>query len=221
MTVKAIIFDMDGVLIDSEPLWKQAGVEIFNAFDLPVTWADMVALTGLPSRAIVEKIYQKYHNAPVPADEMASRLNTHAIDMILKQKPLMPGVTETLEKLTALGYRLAVASASPRKLLEEITRRCDIAQYFAYLSSATELDYNKPHPQVYLHAAEQLQTAPGDCLGIEDSVIGMTAVKAASMKCVVIPDNATKTDPRWSLADAKLTSLRDINQALLEKLAAH
>ncbi|WP_040976429.1 hexitol phosphatase HxpB [Necropsobacter massiliensis] len=218
MTVNAIIFDMDGVLIDSEPLWKQAGVEIFNAFDLPATWADMVALTGLPSRGIVDKIYQKYHKAPLPAEEMASRLNEHAIALILDQKPLMKGVKETLEKLTALGYRLAVASASPRKLLEEITQRCDIAQYFDYLSSATELAYNKPHPQVYLHAADMLNSAPCNCLGIEDSVVGMTAVKAASMKCIVIPDQSMKTDPRWSLADAQLNALSDINRQLIEKL---
>ncbi|PJG81901.1 hexitol phosphatase HxpB [Caviibacterium pharyngocola] len=217
MTIQAVIFDMDGVLIDSEPLWKQAGVDIFNAFDIPATWADMVALTGLPSLAIAKTMYQRHNKSPIPPEDMATRINDYAISLILAKRPLMPGVKETLEKLHRLGYKMAIASASPRKLLAEITEKCGIADYFGYLSSATELDYNKPHPQVYLHAAKMLGVEAKNCIGIEDSVVGMTAVKAASMSCIVIPDASARNDKRWSLADAQLNSLTDINETLLRR----
>ncbi|MDU8924838.1 hexitol phosphatase HxpB [Pasteurellaceae bacterium LIM206] len=220
MTIKAVIFDMDGVLIDSEPLWKQAGIDIFNQAGIPVTYEDMLALTGVSSVGIVEALYKKYQVNPIPmsVNDMAKQLDDHAISLILEKKPLIAGVKKTLENLTALGYKMAVASASPRKLLEEITRLCGIAHYFSYLSSATELSHNKPHPEVYLHAAEMLGVKPNECIGIEDSVIGMIAVKAASMKCIVIPGILDSNDPRWTLADIKLNSLLEINETLLNQL---
>ncbi|MFZ7171507.1 hexitol phosphatase HxpB [Avibacterium volantium] len=210
MKFQAVIFDMDGVLIDSEPFWKQAGVEVFGQIGIPVSLQEMQELTGMPALGIVKTVYQRYQKTPVPVEEMVKRMNDCAISMILENKPLMPNVPETLEKLTALGCKLAVASASPRYLLEQITERCGIAPYFQYLSSATELDYNKPHPQVYLHAAQQLGAEPQACLGIEDSVLGMTAVKAASMRCAVIPAPVERTDPRWALADYQLEQLAQI-----------
>ncbi|SEP72937.1 hexitol phosphatase HxpB [Basfia succiniciproducens] len=220
MTIKAIIFDMDGVLIDSEPVWKQAGIDVFNAEGIPVTYDDMLALTGIPSLGIVKAVYEKYQRSPVPVAEMAQRLNDHAISLILAQKPLIDGVQETLQKLTALGYKLAVASASPRILLEEITQSCGIDQYFSYLSSATELSHNKPHPAVWLHAAEMLGVEATECIGIEDSVVGMVSVKAASMKCIVVPGVLGSDDPRWALADIKLATLREIDETVIGKLAS-
>ncbi|MCW9718289.1 hexitol phosphatase HxpB [Avibacterium sp. 21-599] len=210
MKFQAVIFDMDGVLIDSEPFWKQAGIDVFDQIGIAVSQQEMQALTGMPAAGIIKTVYQRYQQMPVPVEEMVKRMNDCAISMILENKPLMPNVPETLEKLTALGCKLAVASASPRYLLEQITERCGIARYFQYLSSATELDYNKPHPQVYLHAAHQLEIDPQACLGIEDSVLGMTAVKAASMHCAVIPARMERNDPRWSLADYKLEQLTQI-----------
>ncbi|TDQ59072.1 sugar-phosphatase [Mesocricetibacter intestinalis] len=219
MSIKAVIFDMDGVLIDSEPVWKQSGVDVFNSFGIPATWDDLMALTGTPALGIVKAIYAKYNAEPMPVEEMAAHLNEYAIASILAKKPLIEGVKETLQKLADLGYKMAVASASPRKLLEEITKSCNIEAYFSYLSSATELSYNKPHPEVYLHAAKMLNVAPAECVGIEDSIVGMTAVKAASMKCIVIPGILDNKDPRWSLADVKLNALLEIDQALLQRLA--
>lgn len=210
MKLQAVIFDMDGVLIDSEPFWKQAGVEVFSQIGIPVSLQEMQELTGMPALGIVKTVYQRYQQMPVPVEEMVKRMNNCAISMILENKPLMSNVPETLEKLTALGCKLAVASASPRYLLEQITKRCNISQYFQYLSSATELDYNKPHPQVYLHAAQQLGIEPQACLGIEDSVVGMTAVKAASMHCAVIPAPVERNNPRWTLADHQLKSVKEI-----------
>ncbi|MGF7454018.1 hexitol phosphatase HxpB [Pasteurella bettyae] len=218
MTIKAIIFDMDGVLIDSEPLWKQAGIETFNTYGIPVTWKDMMALTGIPAKGVATLLYEKYHLSPLPIDEMADKFNQHAINLILEKKPLISGVKETLEKLTALGYKMAIASASPRSLLEGITKSCGIDQYFTYLSSATELSYNKPHPEVWLNAAKVLGVDCYECIGIEDSIIGMISVKAASMKCIVVPGIIGPNDPRWSLADKKLSSLLEINQQIIKQL---
>lgn len=218
MTIKAVIFDMDGLLIDSEPLWKQAGIDCFNAVGIPVTLEDMLALTGIPAPEIAKAIFQKYNQFPMPTEEMGKKINEYAINLILEQKPLMKGVKETLEKLTALGYKLAIASASPRFLLENITKSCGIFDYFSFISSAAELEYSKPHPMVYLNAAKNLGIEPNECIGVEDSVVGMTAVKAASMKCVVIPDPEFKYNPRFSLADVQLDSLFELNEDVINRL---
>ena len=218
MTIKAVIFDMDGLLIDSEPLWKQAEIDCFNAVGIPVTLEDMLALTGIPAPEIAKAIFQKYNQFPMPTEEMGKKINEYAINLILEQKPLMKGVKETLEKLTALGYKLAIASASPRFLLENITKSCGIFDYFSFISSAAELEYSKPHPMVYLNAAKNLGIEPNECIGVEDSVVGMTAVKAASMKCVVIPDPEFKYNPRFSLADVQLDSLFELNEDVINRL---
>ncbi len=219
MTKRAVLFDMDGVLIDSEPLWKKAGMDIFNEYGIPATYEDMLALTGVPAPTIAKKIYEKYHPASIPAEEMGKKLNDRAISMILENKPLINGVVETLESLKSQGYELAVASASPRYLLEGITKSCGIDQYFSYLSSAAELPYSKPHPAVWLNAAEKLGIVPQNCIGIEDSIVGMISVKAAFMKCIAIPGVLGSDDPRWSVADIKLKSLLEITPEVLKQLS--
>ena len=110
---------------------------------------------------------------------------------------------------------MAVASASPRNMLQGIVESCGIAEYFDYLASAEDLAFNKPHPAVYLHAAQQLGVSAAECFAVEDSILGMIFLgmisgKAASMKTVVIPAQAEWDDPRWSLADFKLANIAEL-----------
>ncbi|TNH03676.1 hexitol phosphatase HxpB [Testudinibacter sp. TR-2022] len=219
--IKAVIFDMDGVLIDSEPLWQQAGIHYFNQLGLPVSAEDMRQMVGVPSKEVIRKLYQQYGAADLSVEQATEQYCRSAIDLILDKQPLMDGVKPLLVRLRQHNLKIAVASASPRELLESITQKCGIRDYFSAIASATELPYNKPHPAVYLHAAQQLGVEPHFAVGIEDSVVGMTAVKAASMCCIAVPSAHEEDDPRWALADYKLSSLNQIDDRLLTGLIQH
>lgn len=214
---KAFIFDMDGLLINSEPLWRQAGLDVFKECDTPVTLADLAEWTGSPVRLIVQKAAQRY-GRQLDVEAVTQRFLDTAIARILAAKPLMPGVKETLALLQSHGIKMAIASASPRPMLEQIVDSCGIADYFSYISSAHELQYNKPHPQVYLHALEKLGVSPLEAVGLEDSKVGMTAVKAANMTAIVIPSEEDRDCAYWALAEYKLNSLLQIDEAFLARV---
>lgn len=216
--LQAFIFDMDGVLIDSEPLWQQSGVEVLNQYNIPVNLTDMQTWTGMPAPNIVKNAAEKYA-VQCDQQQVAQALIDYAVQMIINKRPLMPAVKPTLEFLAQQHIKMAIASASPRYMLEAIVKSCGIAHYFSYISSAVDLEFNKPHPQVYLHACEKLGVEPKYAVGIEDSKVGMIAVKAASMPCIVIPAKEVSQQPYWALADKKLNSLAEINLHLLNEFS--
>ncbi|SMB87090.1 sugar-phosphatase [Pasteurella testudinis DSM 23072] len=218
MGISAVIFDMDGILIDSEPLWQQAGVDYFNQIGLPVSMADMQPMTGVPSDEVVRRFYRQYGAAALSVETATEQYHHTATELILQRKPLFDGVKPLLARLAQRNIKMAVASASPHALLQQITEKCGIRHYFSALVSAADMPYSKPNPAVYLCAAQQLGVEPHFALGIEDSVTGMTAVKAAAMRCIVIPSVAEKDDPRWALADYKLDSLDHIDDHFLNRL---
>lgn len=221
MTISAVIFDMDGVLIDSEPLWREAGVRYFNQIGLAVTPQDMEQMTGVPSDEVVRRFYRQYGTTKLTIEQATEQYHQTATALILQEKPLFDSVKPLLERLHQRNIKMAVASASPRVLLENITQKCGIQHYFSAIASATEQPYSKPHPAVYLAAAEQLQVDPHRTIGIEDSVVGMTAVKAAAMRCIVVPSLSERNDPRWVLADYKFNSLDQIDDKLLDGLTQY
>lgn len=208
--IKAVIFDMDGTLIDSQPIWYQVSTDFFQKNGFPVTMDDMIKLTGSPVAKLVDYVLQAYGQKDKERAQLITGLMDYAVSEILAAKPLLPNVKEVLAQLKQQGIKMAVASASPRNMLQGIVDSCGIAEYFDYLASAEELDYNKPHPAVYLHAAQQLGVNPTECFAVEDSVLGMISGKAASMKTVVIPAQAELDDPRWALADFKLTNIAEL-----------
>lgn len=208
--IRAVIFDMDGTLIDSQPIWYQASTAFFQQNQFPVTLAEMMTLTGSPVGTLVDYVLHKYGEKEKNRTQLIEELMAYVVGKVLEAKPLMPNVKEVLVNLKQQGIKIAVASASPRNMLQGIVDSCGIAEYFDYLASAEELDYNKPHPAVYLHAAKQLGVAVNECFAVEDSVLGMISGKAANMKTVVIPAKAEWDDPRWSLADYKLEQISDL-----------
>ena len=214
---KAFIFDMDGVLIDSEPLWQQTELDLLHGYGIPITEQELARTRGMPSVPVLRyasELYQK----PLDIEKVAQELLDAAISNILKAKPLINGVTETLELLARHDIKIAIASASPRYMLDNIVKICGIADYFSYIASGAELPYSKPHPAVYLQAAKGLGIEPAECVGIEDSKPGMISVKAASMSCIVIPNELDFHENYWALADFKLAKMNEINQQFLAQL---
>ena len=170
----------------------------------------MIKLTGSPVGKLVDFVLQVHGQKEKDRAQLVTELMDYAVSEILAAKPLMPNVKETLAFLKQHQIKMAVASASPRNMLQGIVESCGIAEYFDYLASAEDLTFNKPHPAVYLHAAQQLGVSVAECFAVEDSVLGMISGKAASMKTVVIPAQAEWDDPRWSLADFKLANIAEL-----------
>lgn len=208
--IKAVIFDMDGTLIDSQPIWYQVSTDFFQKNGFPVTMDDMIKLTGSPVAKLVDYVLQAHGQKDKARAQLVTELMDYAVFEILAAKPLLPNVKDVLAQLKQQGIKIAVASVSPRNMLQGIVDSCGIAEYFDYLASAEELDYNKPHPAVYLHAAQQLDVSVAECFAVENSVLGMISGKAASMKTVVIPAQAEWDDSRWALADFKLANIAEL-----------
>ena len=209
--ILAAIFDMDGLLVDSEPLWDQAeldviaslGVDISRRHELPDT-------LGLRIDMVVDLWFaQQPWNGP-SRQEVTERIITRAIALVEETKPLLPGVREAVGLCKSQGIKVGLASASPLHMLEKVLTMFDLRSSFDALASAEKLPYSKPHPQVYLDCAAKLGIDPLNCVALEDSVNGMIASKAARMRSIVVPAYENQDDPRFVLADVKLTSLTEL-----------
>lgn len=214
--IYAAIFDMDGLLIDSEPLWHQAERDVFATLDLDVSrQRELPDTTGLRIDMVVDLWAQRMPwQGPSKATVMQQIID-RVITLIEQQRPLLPGVQRTLQQCQESGLRLALASASPYAMVSRVLELFDLRHYFEQVVSAENLPYSKPHPQVYLNAASALGIAPVHCVTFEDSIPGMIASKAAMMYSIVVPAAAAFDDPRWALADQKLRSLDDFTPSLL------
>ncbi|MBK0000590.1 hexitol phosphatase HxpB [Erwinia sp. S38] len=209
--VVAAIFDMDGLLIDSEPLWEQAELDIFSTLDIDLSRREELPDTlGLRIDQVVRMWYETLPWSGPTQQEVTKRIIDRALGLVEETRPLLPGVESALQLCQRSGLKIALASASPLFMLERVLEMFNIRSYFEILASAESLPYSKPHPQVYLDAAARLGVDPLNCVTLEDSFNGMVATKAARMRSIVVPDAEYAADPRWALADVKLTSLTEL-----------
>ena len=214
--VKAAIFDMDGLLINSEPFWHQAELDVFSAAGVDVGLRDSLPdTTGLRIDQVVRLWLDAGNLRHLDAEELTRQIISAVAEKIRQQRPLMPGVTGALEMCRQCGFKIGLASASPLSLIQSVLELFSLQPYFDAVESAGELPYSKPHPQVYLNAAAALETDPLDCVALEDSLNGMIAAKAARMRTLVVPAPAEAQLPVWSLAHARLDSLEALTPELL------
>ncbi|ATM96037.1 2-deoxyglucose-6-phosphatase [Yersinia frederiksenii] len=212
-TIKAAIFDMDGLLIDSEPLWLQAELDIFTSLGLDTTSRDTLPDTlGLRIDLVVKMWFQAMPWQGPSQAEVCKLIIARAIELVEEKRPVLPGVEYALNLCRQQGLKIGLASASPLHMQKRVLALLGIETYFDRLVSAEYLPYSKPHPEVYLNAASDLGVDPLQCVTLEDSVNGMIATKAARMRSIVIPSEEYRTDPRWALADIQLDSLEQLRR---------
>ncbi|MBS4432550.1 hexitol phosphatase HxpB [Pectobacterium punjabense] len=210
-SIRAAIFDMDGLLIDSEPLWDKAELEVIASLGVDISLRESMKDTlGLRIDMVVELWYQRSPWAAPGRDEVVRRIIDRAIELVAEQRPLLPGVEHALQLCRRLDLKIGLASASPLHMQRQVLRMFNLDHYFDVLMSAETLPYSKPHPEVYLNAAHGLGVSPAQCVTLEDSVNGMIATKAARMRSIVIPQTEFRADARWVLADYKLDSLNQL-----------
>ncbi|WP_061708879.1 hexitol phosphatase HxpB [Pseudenterobacter timonensis] len=209
--ILAAIFDMDGLLIDSEPLWDRAELEVMASLGVDITRRHELPDTlGLRIDMVVELWYAQQPWVGPGREEVTARIIQRALSLVEEERPLLPGVHDAVALCKAQGLQVGLASASPLAMLERVLTMFDLRDSFDALASAEKLPYSKPHPQVYLDCAAKLGVDPLCCVSLEDSVNGMIASKAARMRSIVVPAAENRHDPRFVLADVKLDSLQDL-----------
>ncbi|MFQ6372473.1 hexitol phosphatase HxpB [Shewanella sp. YIC-542] len=216
--LRAVIFDMDGVLIDSEPMWQQAEFNILGALGLPVTPEAIAQTTGLR----IDEVAQ-YWQQRCPAQHLQSRdieddIIAEVIQSIRRDGQAMSGVSHALQACRLQGLKVGLATSSSSDIIEAVLEKLHIRDAFDAIQSAESLPLGKPHPEVYLRCAQRLQVNPDACLAVEDSFNGMIAARAAKMQTLVIPAEVQWNAAHWSAAQHKLPSLQAL-PALLAQLA--
>jgi HAD superfamily hydrolase (TIGR01509 family) len=208
--IKAVIFDMDGVIIDSEPLWRRAMIRSFVEVGIPFTDEHCRITTGLRFKEVAEFWFKKHHISHITIDEFDELVINRLCTLIEQEGKLMPGVLESLIFFKEKGLKIGIGTSSNTRLMNTVVDVLQIRNYFDALCSAEHMAYGKPHPQVYLTCADELDTSPQNCLVIEDSVNGIIAGKAAQMKVVAIPEEINKHNTKFTIADYKANSLLEI-----------
>ncbi|MFK8046600.1 MAG: hexitol phosphatase HxpB [Crocinitomicaceae bacterium] len=216
--MKAIIFDMDGLLIDSEPLWKIAEIEGFGKVGLDLTSTDCEETVGLRIDEVVKLWYKKRPWTGSSCEEVTGDIVRVLIGEIKKQGKALPGVKETLEKCKSAGLKLGLATSSYQNIIDAVLEKLEIGQYFDAVHSA-EFEINgKPHPSVFMSCAEKLNVSPLECLVFEDSLNGVIAAKAARMKAIAVPEQSHAYNPKLIVADKIIHSLHDFDLKKASKL---
>lgn len=210
MQKKAVIFDMDGVLIDSEPFWQQAQIDVLKDLGVEITQKECEETMGLRIDALVAHWYAKYRWEGPGIEETASTIVGRVASNVMLSGVAKEGVLDALKVVSDQGFAIGLATSSPMELVNAVLARLEISHYFSICHSAEFEEYGKPHPAVYLQTAVQMGVHPKECIAIEDSFNGLLAAKAATMKTIVIPEPVHATNPRFSIADIHLSSLKEL-----------
>lgn len=192
---ETIIFDMDGVIVDSEPLHERAFRETFDEMGYGQTHGmNFADYYGRSDRALWMDFIAR-HQPPQPLHELIAWKQQRLIHWLRQLKPIFPPVQTLLEKL-APRYRLALASGSPHQVIDEVLTMQDLRRFFEVVVSVQDVPRGKPAPDVFLRTLELLATAPSQCWVIEDSAAGVEAALAAGLRVIAI----TNTLPKEKLA---------------------
>jgi sugar-phosphatase len=212
----AVIYDMDGLLIDSEPFWRQAEIKVFASVGVHLTEADCMQTTGFRFDEVVEHWWHKKPWQGKTKEEIHDEVLDEMEYAITHYAQAMPGVKASLDFFKKEGVHIGLASSSAMRLIKATVKKLDIEEYFNLLVSAEHERFGKPHPAVFIRTAETMNVRAERCLVIEDSFYGLLAAKSAKMKCILVPDHAAFDNPKFVIADWKLKSLADIPAVLFQ-----
>lgn len=216
--IEAVIFDLDGLLIDSEPLWQEAEILIFKQVNLVLTSELCRQTQGLRIDEVVDYWYRQYPWTNLSKLEVEELIVNKVIELIhLKGQPL-PGVAQAIAFVKNQNVKIALASSSTSQIIQAALQKLNLTEVFVEIYSAESEMLGKPHPGVYSTTAQKLNVPPQSCLALEDSLNGVLAAKAAHMKCVAIPEAIQQKNPQFAIADLILKSLEEFNQPVWNSL---
>jgi HAD superfamily hydrolase (TIGR01509 family) len=207
---RAVIFDLDGVLADSEPWWNEIDAKLLAEHGIKYRGEYHQNVLGVSYRLAVE-FYKKAFHLSAPTEEMMRRRGQIAVDFFTHRVGLFPSVKNVLEQLRDIRVRLAVATSSVSASARPFLDRHELTTFFDIIVTGEEVERGKPFPDVYTATSEKLGVAAGACLVIEDALSGVAAARAARMRVAAIPDTRF-VDPSdyKKQADFVLGSLSEI-----------
>ncbi len=223
LLIHAAIFDMDGLLVDSEPHWRAAERDVFRSVGLMLTDDECKQTTGMPILDVVQYWYAhrpwSVVNASGRSNEHLANAITHNVhERIAALAEPMPGAVAAIEFFFQRGIPTAIASASPMSLIEIVVDRIGIRPLLTLWHSATLEARNKPAPDVYLGTARQLGVMPAACVAFEDSGSGLVSAHTAGMRTVAVPAEFEYDDPKFNIATNKLPSLTAFDETIFHRL---
>lgn len=213
-TIEAVIFDLDGVITDTAEYhylaWKQLGEEL----DIPFDREFNETLKGVSRTDSLERILtlggkQDAFTAQ-EKEALATKKNDHYVTLIqhISEQDLLPGIIAFLDEIRATGLKIGMASASKNALT--VVEALGVRHYFDDIVDAATVAQSKPHPEVFLRAAEALGVAPERCIGVEDAAAGITAIHAAGMYAVGVGPETTLHEADYRVDSTDLISLEQI-----------
>jgi len=215
---KSIIFDMDGVIIDSEPIHFKVEKKLFKNLGLVISDEEHHSFVGTVSRETWLYIKDKYKlNQSI--EELVEMERVSYMDCLLSQENIkpIPGVAELIEELRRNNVKLVVASSASIKNIETVLKMFNLERFFETKISGDEVNNGKPAPDIFLYAVKIIGAEPEECIVIEDSKNGVEAAKSAGMKCIGFENpNSGKQD--LSSADIVINSFSEINYQKLRQI---
>ncbi len=217
---KGVVFDMDGVIIDSEPIWRKVMSDCFLKVGIKISEEQYKKTQGIRISEIIEFYYKEYpwDKERVSLCELEDMIVSLVLEAIRQKNEMILGVCHSLSFFKSQGCRLAIASSSPHKMIDGVCSHFSLNEYFEVKCSGYDEEFGKPNPAVYIKSVNLLGLHPNECLAIEDSLNGIIAAKAANMKCIAIPEVINRNNPKFSLSDLILDNLLQIDERIWGKL---
>lgn len=208
---QAIIFDMDGLLIDSEPLWQEAEQRVFRTVGLELDNDQTLETTGLRVDEVIEYWFARnpWSEDTISKKQLDIDIVTEVKNLIREKWEAKPGVKQILEFFSSKDLPMAIASSSEYSIIHCVVEKLWIEEYFTCIYSAEEEKFGKPHPWVYISACDKLWVKPENTITFEDSFNGVLSAKTAKIKCVAVPEEVNKRNEKFIIADMKLNSLEE------------
>ena len=217
--IEAVVFDMDGVLVDTEHLWDEVREALTEEWGGRYTPEAQEAMMGMSSpewsRYLHEVVGLREPPEVINAEVVRRMLARYEVDL-----PVVPGAVDAVRRLAEAGYRLALASSSNRELIDTVLRRLGVTELFEVTVSSEEVARGKPTPDVYLETAARLGIDPARCVAVEDSASGIRSAHAAGMRVIAYPNrHYPPADEALGLADTVVPGLADVAPRLLAVVA--
>lgn len=214
---RAVIFDMDGVLVDSEPVHFESTVRVMAKFDLPFTDADNRRFIGSTDRVMFNTLIAQ-HSLTDPIENLIEMRKAIYLELIQNGTLVWrEGIRDLVAELAERQHTLAVASSGLKRIIEYTLKRGEIRHHFGAVVSADDIPAPKPSPEIYLEAAKLIGVDPALCAAIEDTDVGVRAAKNAGMFAIAFP-TVTTSAMNFDPADAMAGSASEIRRILLNEL---
>lgn len=204
---KAVIFDMDGVLIDSEKFWKQAEYEVFSSLGVKVTEELSRYTQSMTTSEVTRFWYEKYPWENTALETVEQQVVSRVIELIQTEECSVTGIKKFIEDLKLKQYKIGLATNSPYRIIQTVLDKIGATHLFDHITSAEFEMQSKPHPAVYFTSAKNLDVDPQYCLVIEDSHSGILAAKNAGMTVIAFTNQ--NPDMYFDLADDRIINFED------------